>query len=47
MDFYLLKQAFVLQHAGYAAAIALVLLAITLVFSIANVRLLERQDGDR
>jgi putative chitobiose transport system permease protein len=47
MVFYLWKQAFVLQHAGYAAAIALVLLAITLVFSIANVRLLERQDGDR
>jgi putative chitobiose transport system permease protein len=45
--FYLWKQAFVLQHAGYAAAIALVLLAITLVFSIVNVRLLERQDADR
>ncbi|HEY3165480.1 MAG TPA: sugar ABC transporter permease [Candidatus Limnocylindrales bacterium] len=47
MVFYLWKQAFVLQHAGYAAAIALILLAITLVFSIANVRLLERQDADR
>ena len=47
MVFYLWKQAFVLQHAGYAAAIAIVLLAITLVFSIANVRFLERQDADR
>jgi putative chitobiose transport system permease protein len=46
MVFYLWKQAFVLQHAGYAAAIAIVLLAITLVFSIINVRLLERQDAD-
>jgi len=40
--FYLWKQAFTLQHAGYASAIAIVLLAITLVFSIVNVRLLER-----
>jgi putative chitobiose transport system permease protein len=40
--FYLWKQAFRLQHAGYASAIAIVLLAITLVFSIVNVRLLER-----
>jgi putative chitobiose transport system permease protein len=47
MVFYLWKQAFVLQHAGYAAAIALILLAITLVFSIVNVRLLERQDADQ
>jgi putative chitobiose transport system permease protein len=47
MVFYLWKQAFVLQHAGYAAAIAIVLLAITLVFSIVNFRLLERQDADR
>jgi putative chitobiose transport system permease protein len=47
MVFYLWKQAFQLGHAGYAAAIAIVLLAITLVFSIVNVRLLERQDGDR
>jgi putative chitobiose transport system permease protein len=45
--FYLWKQAFQLQHAGYAAAIAMILLAITLVFSIVNVRLLERQDADR
>jgi putative chitobiose transport system permease protein len=47
MVFYLWKQAFVLQHAGYAAAIAIILLAITLAFSIVNVRLLERQDEDR
>jgi putative chitobiose transport system permease protein len=47
MVFYLWKQAFVLQHAGYAAAIAIILLAITLAFSIVNVRLLERQDADR
>jgi putative chitobiose transport system permease protein len=44
--FYLWKQAFQLQHAGYASAIAIVLLALTLVFSIVNVRILERrQDG--
>jgi len=47
MVFYLWKQAFTLQHAGYAAAIAIVLLGITLAFSIVNVRLLERQEGDR
>ena len=41
MVFYLWRQAFQLQHAGYAAAIAIVLLAITLVFSIVNVRLIE------
>ncbi len=40
--FYLWKEAFRLQHAGYASAIAIVLLALTLVFSIVNVRLLER-----
>jgi putative chitobiose transport system permease protein len=40
--FYLWKQAFVNEHAGYAAAIAMVLLALTLTFSIVNVRLLER-----
>ena len=40
--FYLWKQAFTLQHAGYASAIAIVLLALTLAFSIFNVRLLER-----
>lgn len=39
--FYLWREAFRLQHAGYASAIAIVLLAITLVFSILNLRLLE------
>jgi putative chitobiose transport system permease protein len=47
MVFYLWKQAFTLQHAGYAAAIAIVLLAITLAFSFVNVRLLERQEPER
>jgi putative chitobiose transport system permease protein len=42
MVFYLWKQAFVNEHAGYAAAIAMVLLALTLAFSIFNVRILER-----
>jgi len=42
MVFYLWKQAFQLEHAGYASAIAIALLAITLVFSVVNVRLLER-----
>ena len=42
MVFYLWKQAFRLQHAGYASAVALVLLVITLVFSIVNIRRLER-----
>lgn len=41
--FYLWEQAFRLTHAGYASAIAIVLLAITLVFSVVNVRLLERR----
>jgi putative chitobiose transport system permease protein len=41
--FYLWKQAFTeLAHAGYASSIAIVLLGLTLVFSIVNVRLLER-----
>jgi putative chitobiose transport system permease protein len=44
MVFYLWKQAFRLQNVGYASAIAMVLLLITLTFSIVNVRLLERQD---
>ena len=43
--FYLWEQAFRLTHAGYASAIAIVLLAITLVFSVVNVRLLERRAG--
>ena len=42
MVFYLWKQAFKLQHAGYASAIAIVLLVITLAFSVLNVRYLER-----
>jgi putative chitobiose transport system permease protein len=40
--FYLWRQAFRLQHAGMASAIAMVLLVITLLFSIINIRLLER-----
>jgi putative chitobiose transport system permease protein len=45
--FYLWEQAFRLTHAGYASAIAIVLLLLTLVFSIVNVRLLERRvEGD-
>ena len=40
--FYLWKEAFRLQHAGLASAIAMVLLVITLAFSIFNIRLLER-----
>ena len=42
MVFYLWKEAFQLSHAGYASAIAIVLLAITLAFSVVNVRILER-----
>ena len=40
--FCLWKQAFVLSHAGYASAIAIALLAITLSFSVVLVRVLER-----
>ena len=43
MVFYLWKQAFQLNHAGYASAIAIVLLLVTLAFSIVNVRILERR----
>jgi putative chitobiose transport system permease protein len=39
--FYLWQQAFRLSHAGKASAIAMVLLVITLAFSIINIRLLE------
>lgn len=39
--FYLWKEAFRLEHAGKASAIAMVLLIITLAFSIINIRLLE------
>jgi putative chitobiose transport system permease protein len=42
MVFYLWRQAFRLQHAGYASAVAMVLLVITLAFSISNIRILER-----
>jgi putative chitobiose transport system permease protein len=42
MVFFLWREAFRLTHAGYASAIALVLLVITLAFSIVNVRLQER-----
>jgi putative chitobiose transport system permease protein len=42
MVFYLWRQAFVLGHAGKASAIAMVLLAITLAFSIVNMRIFER-----
>jgi putative chitobiose transport system permease protein len=44
--FYLWKQAFELSSAGYASAIAMALLAITLVFSFVNVRILERGQGE-
>jgi putative chitobiose transport system permease protein len=49
MVFYLWEQAFERQNAGYAAAIAIVLLVVTLGFSIANVRALERgnPEGER
>jgi len=40
--YYLWQQAFRLSHAGKASAIAMALLLITLVFSIMNIRLLER-----
>jgi putative chitobiose transport system permease protein len=46
MVFYLWRQAFRLQNAGYASAIAMVLLLITLVFSIFNIRLLERSEQE-
>jgi putative chitobiose transport system permease protein len=47
MVFYLWRQAFVQQHAGYASAIAIALLVVTLAFSIVNVRILERrQEGE-
>jgi putative chitobiose transport system permease protein len=42
MVFYLWEQAFERSNAGYASAIAIVLLLVTLGFSIVNVRLLER-----
>lgn len=39
--FYLWRQAFQLHHAGKASAIAMVLLVLTLAFSIVNIRTLE------
>jgi putative chitobiose transport system permease protein len=42
MVFYLWRQAFRLQHAGYASAVGIVLLVIALAFSIVNIRFLER-----
>jgi putative chitobiose transport system permease protein len=42
MVFYLWRKAFRLNQAGLASAIAMVLLVITLAFSILNIRLLER-----
>ncbi len=42
MVFYLWRQAFRLSHAGYASSVAIVLLVLTMAFSIANIRLLER-----
>jgi putative chitobiose transport system permease protein len=49
MVFYLWEQAFERQNAGYASAIAIALLVVTLGFSIVNVRALERgnPEGDR
>jgi putative chitobiose transport system permease protein len=49
MVFYLWEQAFERSNAGYASAIAIVLLLVTLGFSVVNVRLLERGNapGDR
>ncbi len=42
MVFYLWRQAFKLQHAGYASAVAIALLVVTLAFSIINMRRLEQ-----
>jgi len=49
MVFYLWEQAFERQNAGYASAIAIALLVVTLGFSIVNVRALERgnPEGER
>jgi len=44
--FYLWQQAFKLQHAGYASAVAMILLIITLIFSIVNIRRLEGEEVD-
>jgi len=42
MVFYLWRLAFRMQHAGMASAVAMVLLVITLAFSVLNIRILER-----
>ena len=42
--FYLWQNAFKFQHAGYAAAVAMALLVITLAFSVLNMRRLEREE---
>src|SRR5512143_2363810 len=42
MVFYLWREAFKLHHAGTASAVAMVLLVMTLAFSIVNIRTLER-----
>jgi putative chitobiose transport system permease protein len=42
MVFLLWREAFRLSHAGYASAIALALLVVTMAFSIVNIRLQER-----
>ena len=42
MVFYIWRQAFKLHHAGMASAVSMVLLVITLVFSIINIRALDR-----
>ena len=44
--FYLWQQAFKLQHAGYASAVAMALLLITLIFSIVNIRRLEGEESE-
>ena len=46
MVFYLWRMAFEQGHAGYASAIAIALLAITLLFSVFNVRILERREEE-
>ena len=42
--FYLWQNAFKFEHAGYAAAVAMALLVITLAFSVLNMRRLEREE---
>jgi putative chitobiose transport system permease protein len=42
MVFYLWRLAFRAQHAGMASAVAMVLLVVTLAFSVINIRFLER-----